>query len=84
MLRGAGFLHEVHLTPGNGGGGNEGAVLGADEGQVALGYVSSVLGRFELALEATHPGHALVGHALLCGGGKKNDLSERVFETQLS
>lgn len=61
----AGFLDEVHLGSGDGGGGDEGAVLGADEREVALGDVSAVLGCLQLALESSHPGHALLGETLL-------------------
>lgn len=61
----AGLLHQVDLGAGHGGGGHEGAVLGADERQVALGDVGAVLSGFELALESSDPRHGLLGHALL-------------------
>lgn len=40
-------------------------MLGADQGQIALGTVGAVLGGFQLALESSYPGHALLGHTLL-------------------
>lgn len=58
-LVGAGFLDHVHLTSGNGGGGDKGAVLGPDEGQVAFGGVGTVFSSLKFALEATYPGDAL-------------------------
>lgn len=63
--RASSFLDHVHLGAGDGGGGDEGAVLGADERQVALGVLGAVFGGLELALEAAHPGHGLLRHALL-------------------
>lgn len=67
----AGLLHEVDLRAGHGGGGDERAVLGADEGQIALRDVGAVFGGFELALESSYPGHALLGHALLLAREKR-------------
>lgn len=61
----AGLLDQVDLGAGHCGGGDEGAVLGADEREVALGDVGAVLGGFELALESSYPGHALLGYTLL-------------------
>lgn len=59
------LLHEVDLGAGHVGGGDEGAVLGADEGKVALGVVGAILCGLELALEAAHAGHVLLGCSLL-------------------
>lgn len=56
VRRGAGFLDHVDLGPGNGAGGHKGAVLGPDEGQVALGAVGAILGSLEFPLEAAHSG----------------------------
>jgi len=60
-----GLLHQVHLAAGDGRGRDEGAVLGPDQGQVALGGVGALLGRLQLALESPHSSHTLLGHALL-------------------
>lgn len=57
---GGGFLDQVDLRSGHGRGGDEGAVLGTDHGQVALGTIGTVLGGLEFALEATHLGDALL------------------------
>lgn len=62
---GTGLLDQVDLGAGDGGGGDESAVLGADESEVALGDIGAVLGRFQLALEPSDPGHALLGETLL-------------------
>lgn len=53
------LLNEVHLGSGNAGCCDEGAVLGTDERQVALGLISAVLSSLELSLETTHTGHCL-------------------------
>lgn len=63
--KGAGLLDQVHLGAGDGGGGYESAVFGADEGQVALGNVGAVFGGLQLALESSHSGHALLRNSLL-------------------
>lgn len=62
---GAGLLDQVDLRAGHRRGGDEGAVLSTDEREVALGDVSAILGCLQLALESSHSGHALLGHALL-------------------
>lgn len=49
-------FYEVHLRSRDGGCGDESAVLGADERQIALGHLGAVLSCLELALEATHTG----------------------------
>lgn len=54
------LLYQVDLGSGNGVGGDERAVLGANEGQAALGSVGAILGGFQLALEAAHAGYALL------------------------
>lgn len=80
---GAGFLHQVDLGARDCGGGDESAVLGADEGEVALGDVGTVLGGFELALESSYPRHALLGDALLWNGEiiTLNDCPEHTDQT---
>ena len=55
--RASGLLDHVDLGAGDRGGGDEGAVLGADQGQVALGVLGAVLGGLQLTLEAALPGH---------------------------
>lgn len=57
---GGGFLDQVDLRSGHGRGGDEGAVLGTDHGQVALSTIGTVLSGLEFALEATHLGDALL------------------------
>jgi len=59
------LLHEVDLASRNCAGGNEGAMLGTDQWQVALSCVSTVLSCLELPLEAAHTCHALLWHAFL-------------------
>lgn len=53
------LLDEVDLGSGNAGCCDEGAVLGADKRQVALGLVGAVLSCLEFSLETTHTGHGL-------------------------
>lgn len=59
------LLDEVHLGTGHGRGGDEAAVFGADQGQVALSRVGAILRGLELPLESTDSGDALLRHALL-------------------
>lgn len=60
-----GLLDQVDLGAGHRGGGDEGAVLGTDEREIALGNVSAVFGGFQFALESAYPCYALLGNALL-------------------
>lgn len=57
---GARLLHEVDLRAGHGGSGHEGAVLGADQREVALGDISAVFSGLQLTLESSYSGHALL------------------------
>lgn len=57
---GGGFLDQVDLRSGHSRGGDEGAVLGTDHGQVALSHIGAVFGGLEFALEAAHFGDALL------------------------
>lgn len=59
------LLDEVHLGTGHRRGGDEAAVLGADQGQVALSRVGAILRGLELPLEPADPGDALLRHAFL-------------------
>lgn len=56
---GGSLLDHVDLGAGHGAGGDECAVLGADQRQVALCRVCAVFCGLELTLEAAYAGHAL-------------------------
>lgn len=57
---GSAFLDQVNLRSRYRAGGDEGAVLGPDYVQTALGSVGTVLGCLQFPLEAAHAGHALL------------------------
>jgi len=65
LRRAPGLLHHVHLATGDGAGGDEGAVLSSDEGQVAFSVISAVFSGLQFALEASHAGDRLLRHTLL-------------------
>lgn len=69
----AGLLGDEDLpgATGNLAGGHPGAVLGANQGQVALGGVGAILGRLQFALEAAHAGQVLLAQTLLRRGSTK-------------
>lgn len=75
---GGGFLDQVDLRSGHGRGGDEGAVLGTDHGQVALSTIGTVLSGLEFALEATHLGDALL-RALFLRMGEDNLFTHNFF-----
>jgi len=60
-------LLNVHLRTGHSGGGDECAVLGADQIQVGFGNIGTILGSLQFALETTDTGGGLLGEALLLG-----------------
>lgn len=55
-----GFLNQIDLRSGDGRGGDERAVLGADQRQVALSHIGAVLGSLELSLETANLGDTLL------------------------
>lgn len=59
------FLDEVYLGARYSRGGDEAAVFGADQAQIALGRVGAILSGLEFPLESADPADALLGHALL-------------------
>lgn len=75
--QGAGLLHEVDLGAGHRGGGDEGAVLGTDEREVALGNIGAVFGGFQLALESSYSRYALLGDTLLLA---KNIVDRLIYD----
>lgn len=62
---GSSLLYQIYLGSGNATGCDEGAVLSADEREVAFGCVSTVFSSFQFALEAAHACYALLGNTLL-------------------
>lgn len=62
---GSALLDQVDLRSGHAAGRHEGAVLGTDHRQVALGLLGTVLGRLQLALETADTRRRLLRHALL-------------------
>lgn len=61
----SGFLYQVYLGTGYCAGGDESAVLGADEIQIAFGGIGAVFGGFQFSLETAHAGYTLAGNSLL-------------------
>lgn len=59
------LLDKVDLRTGYGRGGDEAAVFGTNQGQIAFSGIGTVLGCFEFPLESADPGYTLLGHALL-------------------
>lgn len=60
-------LLNVHLRAGHGGGGDECAVLGADQIQIGFGNIGTILGSLQLTLETADACGCLLGDALLLG-----------------
>lgn len=84
LLLGHGLLHHDGLAAGQHRAlaGDEGAVLGADHRQTALGDVCALLGSLQLSLEPAHAGQVGRGHGLL-RAPKGKDTTERERKTSV-
>lgn len=67
------FLYQVYLRTGYCAGGDESAVLGADEIQITFGGIGAIFGGFQFPLETAHAGDTLTGNSLL----RKRNFNEK-------